>query len=101
MWLRVKLITLNCLMMWLTVKGPCYTILVNSQNAGTLEIQGILKDQEISQEATVSQSSHNVPRKLKEHRSPGKEILVPVFKKLVKKIKVNSSRLPELSVVCD
>lgn len=56
----------------------------------------------MSQEATVSQSSHNVPKKLKEHRFlPGKEILVPGFKELVKKIKMNASRLPELSVVCD
>lgn len=77
-------------------------MLVNSQNAGTLEIPGTLKDQEMSQEATVGQSSHYVPRKLKEHRFlPRMEILVPGFKELVKKIKVNTSRLSELSLLCD
>ena len=53
----------------------------------------------MSQEATVSQSSHYIPRKLK--FLPRMKILVPGFKELVKKIKVNASRLPELSAVCD
>lgn len=43
---------------------------------------------EMIQEAAVSQSSHNVPRKFKEHRFlPPMEILVPSFKELVKKRK--------------
>lgn len=70
-------------------------MLVSSQNAGPLEILGTVPGPEMIQEAAVSQSSHNVPRKFKEHRFlPPMEILVPSFKELVKKRKENANRLP-------